>query len=106
MQDSYSPSERRGYRRVAIALVLVLLSLGLFPATAAVFDETREGWIVPVFVVAMVAIGVLLWTFVPLAAGERRRLGHRVGMGALAGALAAAVALGVFFALLHGYSGV
>ncbi|MBC9226620.1 hypothetical protein GL325_09815 [Aeromicrobium sp. 636] len=105
MDDSYSPSERRGYRRIAIAGVLLLLALGLFPATAAVFDETNEGAILPVFVLLMVVVGALLWVFVPAIAGEGHRLGHRVVVGAGAGLTAAAVAALVFYALLNGYSG-
>ncbi|MCD9154878.1 hypothetical protein [Aeromicrobium duanguangcaii] len=105
MDDSYTPSERRGYRRIAIVGVLLLLALGLFPATAAVFDETNEGAILPVFVLVMILVGALLWVFVPAIAGEGRRLGHRIAVGAAAGLAAAAVAVIVFYSLLNGYSG-
>lgn len=105
MDDDYTTSERRGYRRVAIAALLVIVAIGLFPTTAALLDETDENLILPVFVAVMVALGALLWVFVPALAGERRRLGHRIAVGAAAGLAAAAVAILVFFALLNGYSG-
>ncbi|MFS0886788.1 hypothetical protein [Aeromicrobium sp. 179-A 4D2 NHS] len=105
MDDSYSPSERRGYRRVAIAGVLMLLAIGLLPATAAVLDEVAEDWVLPVYVVVMLVIGALMWAFLPVVVGETRHVAHRALVGACAGLACAAVAMLVFFALLNGYSG-
>lgn len=103
--DDYSRSERRGYRRVVIAAVLVFVALGLFPMTAAVLDGAGEGLILPVFVVAMVALGAVLWIFVPAVTGEQPRAAHRVAVGGGAGLVAALVAIVVFYALLNGFSG-
>lgn len=105
MDESYTPSERRGYRRVAIAVVLLMLGVGLFPATAALLDESSEGWILPLFVLVMVVIGALMWAYVPLFVGETRHIAHRAAVGAGAGLVAAAAALAVYWALLNGYSG-
>jgi uncharacterized RDD family membrane protein YckC len=103
--DDYTPSQRRGYRRLAVAAILVLLALGLFPAAAAVLDERSEGWILPLFVLVMLVSGALLWTFVPGTTDATRTTGHRVAVGCAAGLGAAILAIVVFYALLNGYSG-
>lgn len=105
MDDSYSPAERRGYRRVVIAAGLGLLALVLFPTTSAFLDETREGWVLPVFVAVMVVVGALVWAFVPMVVGETRHVAHRAAVGAVAGLGAALMAMLVFYLLLRGYSG-
>lgn len=103
--EQYSPPERRGYRRVAVCAILVLLALGLFPSAAAILDESNEEWILPLFLVAMVIAGGLLWSLVPGMSDGSSSRGRLVGIGVLAGLIAAGVALAVFFALLNGYSG-
>lgn len=103
--EQYSPPERRGYRRVAVSTILVLLALGIFPSAAAVLDESHEEWILPLFLVVMVAAGALLWSLVPGMSGGTSGRGRLVGIGAIAGLIAAGVALAVFYALLSGYSG-
>ncbi|GAA3545454.1 hypothetical protein AFL01nite_15460 [Aeromicrobium flavum] len=103
--EQLSPPERRGYRRITVGVILVLLALGLFPSTAAVLDEANEDLILPLFVAVMVVAGMLLWSLVPgLSDGSRSR-GHLVAVGAVAGLVSAGVAIAVFYALLNGYSG-
>lgn|SRR5690349_18543915 len=104
-KEQYSPPERRGYRRFAVGGILLLLALGLFPATAAVLDETNENLILPLFVVVMVVVGALLWSLIPGLSSRPHDRGRLAGLGALGGLLAAGAALLVFFALLNGYSG-
>jgi hypothetical protein len=103
--DQLSSPERRGYRRVAVVGILVLLALGLFPSTAAVLDEANEDLILPLFLLVMVVAGMLLWSLVPGLTDGTRSRAHLVGIGAVLGLVAAAVAIAVFFALLNGYSG-
>lgn len=103
--EQYSPPERRGYRRFAVAGILFLLALGLFPATAAVLDDSNENLILPLFVAVMVVAGVLMWVLVPGVSSRPHSRGRLAGLGALAGLIAAGIAIAVFFALLNGYSG-
>lgn len=106
MEDTeYSPPQRRGYHRFVVAGILVLLGLGLFPATAAVLDAADENLILPVFVIVMVVAGALAWSLVPGLSSRPHERGRLAGIGAGIGLLAAATAIAVFFALLNGYSG-
>ncbi len=103
--EQYSPTERRGYRRFAVAGILFLLALGLFPATAAVLDDTAESLILPLFIAVMVVAGMLMWSLVPGVSSRPHSRSRLVGIGALVGLIAAGIAIGAFFALLNGYSG-
>ncbi len=103
--EQQTPSERRGYHRIVVAAILVLLALGLFPATAAVLDESHGSLIIPVFALVMAVSGVLLWTLTPQMAAAGVPVGRRVVTGAVMGLVAAAVAGAVFFLLVNGFSG-
>src|SRR5690606_17926771 len=103
--DQMTPPGRRGYRRITVGGILVLLALGLFPSTAAVLDESAEDLILPLFLLVMVIAGVLMWSLVPGLSDDSRSRSHRAGIGAVVGLVAAGVAIAVFFALVNGYSG-
>lgn len=105
-REALSRATLRGRRLVGAAVLIVAGVVGL-PATAFVLDDSAigENLILPVYLAAMLALGVVLALILPGLGRPGAGLLPRVVVGLGCGLLAAGVGLAVFWFLLNGVSG-
>jgi hypothetical protein len=96
---------RSAQRVVGIVVLLVLGGL-VWPLTATFVDgEGSENWIIPIGLLAAMAIGAAVTIALPALARAGASTGRRAVTGAWWGLLASFAGIVVFWFLLNGFSG-
>ena len=85
--------------------MLLVLGALVWPGTAFFFEEGTENWIVPVGLLAAMAIGAAVTIALPALARAGASTGRRALTGAWWGLLASFAGVVVFWFLLNGFSG-
>lgn len=93
-------------QRVVGVVVLLVLGGLVWPVTATFFDgQGTENWIVPLGLVAAMAIGAAVTIALPALARAGASTGRRALTGAWWGLLASFAGIAVFWFLLNGFNG-